>query len=877
MSIEDTFDAKKSPRRPNTRLKREREQRGWTQSELAERVGSTQVNVSRWEKGVTVPSPYFRQRLGELFGKSIEQLGFIAESDKERHEETTVSSGTANDTFSSPSLWNVPHRRNFYFTGREEILAHIYTILRNSKAAALNQAQAISGLGGIGKTQIAIEYAYRYRDYYQAVFWINASSRDALSADFVMLAALLGLPEQQEQEQDVVVRAVKRWLSSHPQWLLILDNVDDLALIIDFLPSDAAGDILITTRLQALGAIAQSIEVEKMGLDEGMMFLLRRAKLLAPDSTPDQAMPEQQVQATEIVAVLDGLPLALDQAGAYIEETRCGLSRYLDLYAIRRKELLLRRGRLPVDHPEPVATTWSLSFQKVEQESVAAADLLRLLAFLNPEAITEEIITAGAMVFDSDPDTAAVDSLKVNEAIEVLLRYSFVWRNPEERLLSVHRLVQAVLRDSMDKNIQRMWAERAIRAVNRVFPDVELETWERCQRCLPHVLMCASYAQEYALAFPEAARLFNEAASYLIAHAQYEGAEFLLRNALTIREKVLGVDNLDTARTLNDLGVVYRAKAEYIQAEHFYERALQIQKQARGPEHPDVAQTLNNLGSLYRAQGAYTKAEPAYREALRIREKSLETDPLLVAQSYYNLAKLYHSLGKYQQAEKLCEQALHIQEQQLGDNHPTIASTLSMLAKIYQGQLKLVQAEATNTRALQIRERTSGPEHPHVAIILNNIIEIYHTKGRMQEAEPLIARAIKIHEQSLGREHPYMAYSLSNLAEHSFLQGDYAQAEIQFREALAIREQRLGQDHPRTAFIYDSLARLYASQKRYEEAELLYNKTLTIYERTFGPEHPFVADSLEQYASVLRKLKKEQQANEAEKRARQIKANTNCL
>jgi len=857
MSTEDTSDVKKGLRRPNTRLKREREQRGWTQSELAERVGSTQVNVSRWEQGTTVPSPYFRQRLGELFGKSIEQLGFIAESDDERHEEATSFTGTASprDMLSPPSLWNVPHRRNFYFTGREEILSDLYNVLRNSKAAALNQAQAISGLGGIGKTQIAIEYAYRYRDHYQAVFWINASSRDALSADFVMLATLLSLPEQQEQEQDVVLRAVKRWLSSHTHWLLILDNVDDLALIADFLPSDAAGDVLLTTRLQALGTVAQSIEVEKMGLDEGMMFLLRRAKLLAPDA---QAMPEQQAQATEIVAVLDGLPLALDQAGAYIEETRCGLSRYLDLYAIRRKELLLRRGRLPVDHPEPVATTWSLSFQKVEQESTAAADLLRLLAFFSPEAIPEEIITTGAMVFDSDPDTAAVDSLKVNEAIEVLLRYSFVWRNPEERLLSVHRLVQAVLRDNMDRDTQRLWAERAILAVNKAFPDVKLETWERCRRCIPHVLACASYAKEYALAFPETTRLFNEAASYLLEHARYDAAKLLLQNTLTIREKVSGADHPDTARTLNDVGELYRRIGEYRHAEQYFTRSLQIQKRAKGSEHLEVAQILNNLGSLYRTQGVYTKAEPVYREALRIREKNLKTDPLLVAQSYYNLANLYRPQGRYQQAEELYEQALRIQEQLLGDSHPDIANTLSMLAKIHLEEGKLDWAEETNLRALRIRERTSGREHPHVATILNNLIEIYHAEGRMQEAEPLIKRALNIHEQGLGRKHPYMAYSLANQAEHSFLQGDYVQAENQFKEALAIREQSLGQDHPRTASIYNSLARLYVVQKRYKEAELLYSKTLVIYERTFGPEHSFVADVLEKYAGVLRELKQEQ-------------------
>src|SRR5947209_10822090 len=219
MGTEDASDAKKISRLALSRLKREREQRGWTQSELAERIGTTQINVSRWENGVTTPSPYYRQRLGELFGKSIQELGLIPESSEEPTAEITTFPDTPDSHTSTPPppIWNVPHRRNPLFTGREDILIHLYTILRSSKAAALTQAQAISGLGGIGKTQVAVEYAYRYRDHYQAIFWINASTRDAISADFVTLAALLNLPEQQEKEQDIVLRAVKRWLSSHTQ------------------------------------------------------------------------------------------------------------------------------------------------------------------------------------------------------------------------------------------------------------------------------------------------------------------------------------------------------------------------------------------------------------------------------------------------------------------------------------------------------------------------------------------------------------------------------------------------------------------------------------------------------------------------------------
>ena len=169
------------------------------------------------------------------------------------------------------------------------------------------------------------------------------------------LATLLNLPEQYEQDQEFVVRAVKRWLSAHTSWLLILDNVDNLEMLANYLPVYSSGDVLLTTRLQALGTLAQSIEVEKMGPDEGVKFLLRRTKILSADAELDRSTRANQETAVEIVTALDGLPLALDQVGAYIEETHCSLAHYLNLYGSSRKELLRRRGRFPADHPD-----WSL-------------------------------------------------------------------------------------------------------------------------------------------------------------------------------------------------------------------------------------------------------------------------------------------------------------------------------------------------------------------------------------------------------------------------------------------------------------------------------------------------------------------------------------
>ena len=358
-----------------------------TQSQVAEYVGTTQINVSRWENGITLPGPYYRQQLSKLFGKSIQDLDLLHESSEQPEKEIPIVPDTFptsifHESTSFLPLWYVPYSRNPFFTGREDTLAHLHTALKSSKTVSLTQAQAISGLGGIGKTQIAIEYAYRYRAAYKAILCINASTLDTLRNDYKTLATTLHLVERDDPEQDIVVRAVKQWFTTHTHWLLILDNVDDLDMIAQFLPEYGMGVVLLTTRLQALGTIAQSIEVKTMEQEEGITFLLRRIKAIAPEAAFTLVTSDIQAQAAKIVVELGGLPLALDQAGAYIEETHCSLSQYIQRYNTRHKELLLRRGRFPIHHPDSVATTWSLSFYQVKQESEAAADCFAFLRFL---------------------------------------------------------------------------------------------------------------------------------------------------------------------------------------------------------------------------------------------------------------------------------------------------------------------------------------------------------------------------------------------------------------------------------------------------------------------------------------------------------------
>jgi len=682
----------------NPRLREARVERGWSQQELADQVGTTPVNISRWENGSTFPSPYFRQRLCEVFGKTLAELGLVPPPPTDSR------------------VGDIPITRNPYFTGREPLLALLHERLSTARMAALTQAQALYGLGGIGKTQTAAEYAFRYGDDYSNVFWMRAATRETLVAEFVALAQLLDLPEKDEQDQPRIVAAVKRWLAVHEGWLLILDNADDLRLAQEFLPTSHKGYVLFTTRAQAAGAIAASIEVEQLTPQEGTLLLLRWTKLLDLDAPLDQAQAADRTAAERIVREMDGLPLAIVQAGAYVEETGCSLADYLRLYAAHRKELLAWHSRLMLDYPETVATTWSLSFQQVEQQSPAAADVLRLCAFLAPDAIPEELLTRGASELGAIPGAEASDPFKLNEALEVLRRYSLVRRNGSIHMLSIHRLVQIVLKESMDQQTQRAWAERTVRAVNRAFPEAGDSPGEKqqyyVQYYVPHVQECAMLITQYQLYFPEAARLLYQAGAFLHFHGFYPQSQSLHRQALAIREKTLG------------------------------------------PGHPATAQSLNNLGVLYRIQGKYEQAEPLLQQALRIREQSLGSERSETLYSFINLAKLYVEQGKYEQAEPLAKEALATSERVLEPGHHLIAQSLNLRARLSYEQRNYEQAETLWKRALAIVEKTFGLEHPSTAERLNNLAELYVAQGRYAQAQSFCQRALSICEKTLGPEHP---------------------------------------------------------------------------------------------------------------------------
>jgi len=799
---------------------------------------------------------------------------------------STPNPQTKSPIFPANLPWNVPVKRNPFFTGREEVLEELEKHLSAGGSAALG------GLGGVGKTQTTTEYAYRHRGDYQAVLWAGADSQDALVSGFVALAGLLNLPAKDAQDQEIIVAAVQRWLTTNRDFLLILDNADDLKLVQKFLPSGRQGHLLLTTRAQATGALAPKVEIRKMEKGEGALFLLRRAKRISPDAVLAAADVADQENALSLSQELDGLPLALDQAGAYLEETGCGLTDYLELYQTHGFELLKLRGELSEAHPDPVAVTWSLSFEKIQAANPAAAELLNLCAFLHADAIPEELFSEGAEELGPVLGPIAADAFQLNAAIKEVLKYSLLHRDPTAKTLDIHRLVQMVLQKGMEVATRRQWAERAVRVVNRVFPAPEVSNWSRCERLLSHTQKCAEWIDKEGLEFEEAAHLLNQAGYSLYVRGRYSEAEPLYEYALKIREQVFGLkssnvavslNNLamlyytqgryteaeplhkraleiverklgsghpEVAVNLNNLAILYHAQARYAEAEPLIKRALRIVKQVLGLEHPDVAQSLNNLGMLYYAQRRYAEAEPLLKCALTIREKTLGQEHLDLATSLNNLASLYDSQGRHFEAEPLFLRALAIKKKTLGQEHPDVATSLNNLASLCDSQGRNFEAESLYKQALEMREHTLGSEHPEVAGSLNNLASLYRSQGKLLEAEPLFRRAVVIMETALGSDHPNVATSLNNLALLYNNQCRYAEAEPLHKRALTIRKKALGLDHPDVAQSLNNLAVLYFDQSRYVEAEYLYKRSLAIREEALGPDHPDVANSLNNLAGL---------------------------
>ena len=511
---------------------------------------------------------------------------------------------------------NVP-RRNRLFTGRRDVLDRLHGALGAGPAALIQDPAALTGLGGIGKTQTATAYIYEHLREYNGVFWVTAETVEELNDGLAGMADELNLLDSVQATRSAALRKMHDWFQSESGWLLVLDNVDEIGALAPHFPRYHNGSLLLTTRSRNTVRWAAPIELAKFGRKDGALLLLRRAGLLEMSRKLDDAPHYLALAAMELVGELDGLPLAIDQAGAYVAETGVPVADYLIEYRRRGLELL---DKIDDGDHKPVTLTFQLALEQLAKRGpfgAAAVEMVRLCAFLAPDAIPEPIVAAYPFSREGLPTSSDVCA----EVIAAVCGYSLLSQAPRNKTLNVHRLVQKVTRDAMSDEERRTWTERAIDAVAEATPDFEFDDWPLCDLLLPHWRLCAEAIRDLRIETSRSAYLVYQAGRYLRVRAQYGEAESLLRLAVEIAEKVLGPDDPITADYLDALACLYRELDRFEDAELLHERALAIVEAADGPEHPNTAAKLHNLALFRVTRLEYSRAEVLFKRVLSIREK----------------------------------------------------------------------------------------------------------------------------------------------------------------------------------------------------------------------------------------------------------------
>jgi tetratricopeptide (TPR) repeat protein len=613
-------------------------------------------------------------------------------------------------------------------------------------------------------------------------------------------------------------------LARRDRWLLVFDGADDPRGLLPYWPPGGTGHVLVTSRNPTWGALAATISVEVLPRAQAVGFLAQRT------GSQDRASLER------LAAALGDLPLALEQAAAYLEETAAGPGDYLALLGAHGSELLAL-GR-PGNTEQTIATTWTVALERVRELAPVAEDLLRLCAHLAPDAIPRALLTDHPDVLPEQLAAAVRDGLGVQQALGVLRRYSLVRITGQE--LGVHRLVQAVVRQSLTSDDRQRWAATAVALIGAGFPGQaeEVTAWPAAALLLPHAVAAADLAVAVGADTPATAMLLEEAGRYLLGRADHARARGMFERALAIREARLGVDHPDTAASLNNLAVVLRAQGDFKGARYLLERALSVREARLGGDHPDTAASLSNLAGVLRVQGDLDGSRSLYERCLAIDEDRLGADHSATASSLNNLAVVLHDQGDLDGARAHYERALAIRQAMLGPDHPDTASSLNNLAVVLSDLGDLDGARALHERALAIRQAMLGPDHPDTATSLNNLAVVLSDLGDLDGARAHYERALRIDEAAYGPDHPTVAIRITNLANVLSEQGDLDGARVLCERALRIDEAGYGPDHPSVADDANNLGGVLRELGDLDGARAHFERALRIYEATHGPDHP---------------------------------------
>ena len=753
------------------------------------------------------------------------------------------------------------------FRGREKFLEQLRNSLQRAastagnahgKATAITQ-QAVHGLGGVGKTRLAVEYAWQHADQFSAVLFVTADTPATLQQNLAELTGplILNLPEASATDESAKVAAALHWLQEHPGWFLIIDNVDSEASADEverLVAKLHGGQVLITSRLNRWSGSIQPLELDVLDPAAAAGFLLERTDPQKNDRGR-HILPTDQADAESIALELDGLALALEQAGAYICRMRISLSDYLAKWKSHARKVQTWHDRT-MKYSKSIDITWQTTLDQLLTDEVG---LLNILAWLAPDPIPLDIIEhlspeslCSLRSLWPIPALESTTTIDMRDLLANLADFSMIRWNAQKDEITVHRVVQEILRTQQQEPVPFLTAALNMLDIARPRgnPPDDVRTWAQWDLLRPHVAFAVTEAGQRYIDDPTSV-LMGELGALLHGKALHEEAELLKRHALAIDEQSYGAQHPNVARALNNLATLLNDTNRLVEAELLMRRALAIDEQSFGAEHPKVAIRLHNLAALLQATNRLTEAEPLMRRTLAIFEQSYGAEHPKVATNLNNLAQLLQATNRLAEAEPLMRRALAIDEQSYGVEHPNFAVNLNNLAQLLQATNRSAEAEPLVRRALTIFEQSYGAEHPKVAVNLNNLAQLLQATNRLAEAEPLMRRALAIDEQSYGAEHPRVATDLNNLSLWLHAMNRLPEAEPLMRRAVAIDEESYGAEHPDVARDLNNLAQLLQTTNRLAEAEPLMRRALTICEQSYGAEHPKVATSLSNLAQLL--------------------------
>jgi tetratricopeptide (TPR) repeat protein len=702
-----------------------------------------------------------------------------------------------------------------HFSGRgPELEALEGTLARDERAVV---TQAITGLGGVGKSQLAARYVREHEDDYDVVAWIRAE--DGGVADLADLAVELGEQVDGLSPAQRAERAVGWLTNCHERWLLVLDNVTAPDQLATCCPTAGNGRVLVTSRNREVGQLGALLDVDVFDEQAGEDYLVARTD-----------REDEREAARRLTVALGGLPLALSHAGAYCSGTT-SFDDYLSMLSELPATEVFDSNR-EAFYAQTVASTWQVSLDAAAADAELAPAALGMAAYLAPDKIPTTLFEALL-----DDATGARERKRLADALNALHRLSLV--EVERARVNVHRLLQKTVRDDAVARGDLSGAAAAVRALSAAFPaDPELPAWwPQCEELMPHVLAVSDTFVERDRA-ADVVALRHIACRYLLKAGGRERAVSCAEAEVALAERFLDAERPEALNAQADLGNAYRLAGRSAEAIPILDRVLAQRERILGPEDPATLQARVDLASAYWSTGRTGEALELDERVLaeRVRILGREHPDTIMARA--NLAVSYDSVGRTAEALALSERVLAERERILGREHLDTIMVRSNLAVALESVGRTEEALAIKESVLKDRERILGVEHPDTIMARSNLAIAYELTGRTEEAVAIKERVLEDRVRILGAEHPDTIVARSNLAIAYWLMGRLDEAIALEEGVLVQRERHLNPDHPHTSNARFNLAVSYESAGRLGEAIALLRRVVADRERVLGPEHP---------------------------------------